>query len=93
MVSGQYRGVTQNPEGLATGILHRRWLRRFKLNEELRWDWRRSRSYLEGRKRNHGYIKSAWTRQKGQAVSRLGNSWVKLIPRNFKIRTRIKPPC
>lgn len=48
---------------------------------------------LLGRKRSHGYIKSAWTRQKGRAVSRLGNSWVKLIPRNFKIRTGIKPPC
>lgn len=45
-------------EGLAIGILCRSWLMRFKLNEELRWDWRRSTSYLKGRKRSYGFSKS-----------------------------------
>lgn len=50
MVSGQDREVQQNAEGLVLEILCRPWLMRFKLTEELRWDWRRSRSYLQGEK-------------------------------------------
>lgn len=48
MVSGQDREVQQNAEALVPEILCRPWLMRFKLTEELSWDWRRSRSYLQG---------------------------------------------